>query len=396
LLKPVFILFLSYFAFAEASLAQERSGNLVPNGSFENLRTECPDGLRQIFKTKNWESFGKGSPDLFVKCELDSVRLLKNPYGYKAISVPKSGQGFQFAKTGKAYAGLILHEDRAAFEEFLRVKLSRKLRKGEKVTASFYVNLAEISGFAINGLGMAVVDSSVSSIEAKDFKIVPQAKNNEIISDTANWVLISHEFIAKGGEQYAVIGGFNPLKSRKVIQNKQSWFEDSFIVKPATYAYYFIDEVSVIGEKLPVKESKDLMADGSLRRSTSKSSTTTLSIPNSKVLQKGKTLITLYFDFDKSTLNESEIQRFRDFFSLIDLGQGAKFTLAGHTDVKGSNDYNQKLSARRNSTVKQLLMVALAIPAEDISVQPFGESLRFSKIDKENRRVQIQWAQPED
>lgn len=367
----------------------------MPNGSFENLR-ECPDGLRQIYKTKNWESFGKGSPDLFVRCELDSVRLLKNPYGYKAISVPKSGQGFQIPKTGKAYAGLILHEDRAAFEEFLRVKLTRNLRKDEKVTASFYVTLAEISGFAINGIGMAVIDSSVSSRDAKNFKIIPQAKNNDIISDTANWVLISQEFIAKGGEQYVVIGGFNDLKKRKVIQNKQRLYQDSFIVKASTYAYYFIDEVSVIGEKLLVLEDEKLLADRSVRSTTSTSSTTTLTIIKPKESQTSKTLITLYFDFDKSALTESEIQRFRDFFSVIDLGQGAKFTLAGHTDMKGSDDYNQKLSARRNSTVKQLLMDALAIPVENISVQPFGESQPTSKIDKENRRVQILWTQQED
>lgn len=193
-----------------------------------------------------------------------------------------------------------------------------------------------------------------------------------------------------------VIGGFNDLKKRKVIQNKQRLYQDSFIVKASTYAYYFIDEVSVIGEKLPILEDEKLLADRSARYTTSTSSTTTLTIIKPKESQTSKTLITLYFDFDKSVLAESEIQRFRDFFSMIDLGQGAKFTLAGHTDMKGSDDYNQKLSARRNSTVKQLLMDALAIPVENISVQPFGESQPTSKIDKENRRVQILWTQQED
>jgi hypothetical protein len=67
---------------------------------------------------------------------------------------------------------------------------------------------------------------------------VPQVKVGPPLKDTANWVLVSGEYVAEGGEQWLTIGNFAPLG--------QSWLE---VVKPGTFgvlAYYYIDDVFVV------------------------------------------------------------------------------------------------------------------------------------------------------
>lgn len=71
---------------------------------------------------------------------------------------------------------------------------------------------------------------------------------------------------------------------------------------------------------------------------------------------------------------------------------GSVFMLGGHTDAKGSEAYNQKLSERRAETVKAFLTSTYRIPAENLVSAGYGESELKNKADPnaaENRRVQI-------
>lgn len=69
------------------------------------------------------------------------------------------------------------------------------------------------------------------------------------------------------------------------------------------------------------------------------------------------------------------------------------FTVVGHTDRAGSDDYNNKLSQRRGQAVADI-MIAAGIPSADINVSGKGESdLRVQTVDGErtpaNRRVEV-------
>jgi outer membrane protein OmpA-like peptidoglycan-associated protein len=71
---------------------------------------------------------------------------------------------------------------------------------------------------------------------------------------------------------------------------------------------------------------------------------------------------------------------------------GSVFMLGGHTDARGSDTYNQKLSERRAETVKAFLISTYKIPAENLVSAGYGESELKNKADPnaaENRRVQI-------
>ena len=72
--------------------------------------------------------------------------------------------------------------------------------------------------------------------------------------------------------------------------------------------------------------------------------------------------------------------------------QGYKFLIIGHTDAKGSREYNLKLSQQRADAIRDALMNPFGIPASRIEAVGLGEEqlLNSAKPDAaENRRVQL-------
>jgi outer membrane protein OmpA-like peptidoglycan-associated protein len=71
---------------------------------------------------------------------------------------------------------------------------------------------------------------------------------------------------------------------------------------------------------------------------------------------------------------------------------GSVVLLGGHTDAKGGDDYNQKLSERRAETVKRFLMEKYRIPALNLVTAGYGKNgLKnpAAPLAAENRRVEI-------
>lgn len=109
---------------------------------------------------------------------------------------------------------------------------------------------------------------------------------------------------------------------------------------------------------------------------------------NKSELSKLKTVV--YFDYDTSTLSEETrvaIQAHADFLVKND----ATVTLHGHTDARGTQEYNIALGERRGNAVKTYLMNA-GVPSSVITVVSFGEekpiALGASEFDyAQNRRV---------
>jgi outer membrane protein OmpA-like peptidoglycan-associated protein len=71
---------------------------------------------------------------------------------------------------------------------------------------------------------------------------------------------------------------------------------------------------------------------------------------------------------------------------------GSVIMLGGHTDAKGSDDYNQGLSERRAETVKRFLIDNYKIPAANLVTAGYGKKGPKNPSDlyaAENRRVEI-------
>ncbi len=71
----------------------------------------------------------------------------------------------------------------------------------------------------------------------------------------------------------------------------------------------------------------------------------------------------VYFDFDSAAINAQGAQTVQQAASAIKQQQTARITVTGHTDLSGSEQYNQRLSLRRANAVKAALM-RLGVPAD--------------------------------
>ncbi|HKK08937.1 MAG TPA: OmpA family protein [Gemmatimonadota bacterium] len=68
--------------------------------------------------------------------------------------------------------------------------------------------------------------------------------------------------------------------------------------------------------------------------------------------------------------------------------------IAGHTDSRGNDDYNQELSTRRAEAVREYLMANMALSGDRVSAKGFGESQPIATNDTEagrakNRRIDV-------
>jgi len=103
--------------------------------------------------------------------------------------------------------------------------------------------------------------------------------------------------------------------------------------------------------------------------------------------------LNVLFDFDKSDIKpkyHNEIKRVADYMNAY---PWEKATLEGHTDSKGTDAYNQKLSQRRVDAVQKYLVEKFGISADRLKAVGYGESRPIATNDTDegrqlNRRVQ--------
>jgi len=104
--------------------------------------------------------------------------------------------------------------------------------------------------------------------------------------------------------------------------------------------------------------------------------------------------LTINFEFNSATLAPSAIPVLVKLAHVLTDPQakGAVFMIAGHTDGKGSDAYNQSLSERRAETIKRFLVESFKLPPESLFAIGFGrKQLKDTNnpFADENRRVQV-------
>ena len=81
---------------------------------------------------------------------------------------------------------------------------------------------------------------------------------------------------------------------------------------------------------------------------------------------------TVYFDFDRSTLTDSAKKRVEAQAAWLKTYTGTKAVVEGHTDVRGTAEYNMALGeARANATAKSLREFGVA--GDRISTVSYGK-----------------------
>ncbi len=104
--------------------------------------------------------------------------------------------------------------------------------------------------------------------------------------------------------------------------------------------------------------------------------------------------VRINFDYNSDNIGPAAAQAIKDVGKALSNSQltGNTFIIAGHTDGKGSDDYNQRLSERRAEAVKRYLSEKYNIPPETLVAVGYGKTTlknTNNPFAPENRRVQI-------
>ncbi|UPT65382.1 MAG: T9SS type A sorting domain-containing protein [Sphingobacteriales bacterium JAD_PAG50586_3] len=180
----------------------------------------------------NWYNPDLWSPDYFNRCTQSS-----------SIDVPSNAFGFQEPRTGNAYAGIYAFNADTSACEYVQVKLTKKLSEGSLHYVEFYVSLADsASKYALNNIGVVFSTTKING-QYDRISAIPKVINNQnnALVDKQNWIKVEGNFMASGNEEYMTIGNFNaPADDDTVFVNGGYSFSNY------KYAYYYIDDVSVI------------------------------------------------------------------------------------------------------------------------------------------------------
>ncbi|WP_246001738.1 T9SS type A sorting domain-containing protein [Mucilaginibacter gracilis] len=236
--------------------------NYVQNPSFEQY-SKCPYDWDQIKFANNWspidtinhppiDSFGSGN------CTPEYCNICAG--ANRRTGIPYNDAFYQYPRTGNGMAQVYMFADTTNIptfpylRDYLQGKLYKPLISGKTYCVSFYVNLEESSGYAVNHIG-AYFDGGQIDSSSADYcgyphtKNIPQVFSTAVINDTANWVKVEGSFVANGTEKYITIGNFfDQAHTTHVPSNTGSGFSD---------AYYLVDDVSVVESDAPAFAGRD-------------------------------------------------------------------------------------------------------------------------------------------
>lgn len=355
-------------------LNAQTTDNMVFNPSFEE-HLRCPeriDALGVMTSVEAWWQPTGGSSDYFHPC------------GGRDCNVPRNKLGVQAAHSGDAYCGIYCSQEN--YREYLQTELKEPLKAGRRYRISFWVSLADKSPHAVATLGALLTaerigDSAwgilmhkeIVALEEDEIQTIstpytPQMENpsERVLDDAKEWVEVSGEMTASGGERFLTLGNFRSFNHSNVHNRDYA----NAILQGA---YYYIDDVSVVAIDTDIQTQPTTAAQH---------------IEEGQVV----TLWNLFFATGKSDVlpqSHNELYRLRQ---LMEENPTMKIELRGHTDNQGTAEFNLRLSEARAQAVADYL-ISHGIDKARIATIGFGKTMPIDSNDtsegrSRNRRVE--------
>ncbi|HEX2616383.1 MAG TPA: T9SS type B sorting domain-containing protein [Flavobacteriales bacterium] len=206
---------------------------LLPNGGFEQFGL-CPEFMGQVDRATGWLQPTMGSTDFFHACQ----------GAPNSMGVPTNLFGEQAAHGGNGYAGIISfsgpdNTGPSDNHEYLTHPLAAPMVPGETYTVEFFVNLSEISKYAVNDLGALFTMQPPHRDDVLTIAGTPQVTNSAgtLLDDEEMWMRVQGCMQADSAYAFITIGNFRTGAATgyaEVNMDVPSWF-----------TYYFVDDVSV-------------------------------------------------------------------------------------------------------------------------------------------------------
>ena len=329
--------------------------NLIWNGDFETHQVTM-DWWPQKTDTDsldNWGSFGRLELHLHNYC---------------------GGKSFD----GVSYIDLRLYSHHIKnYREYAEAKITCPLQAGAKYIVHF--RTMPIKGkYAIGDIGayLSNVPIDISAKRLLSFKPVVTSPSHVVIDNSHDYTLIEDTIVAKGGEQYIIIGNFDD--DRKLP--KREFHDFDSITKPFEPPYsaiYGFDDVELIPlnpNECPQAAIKPLVITDTVNHTDTIFSLT---------------------DIHFATNSAAPIGEFGGLYNLVArlLGRDTSLVVkvSGFTDLTGSKAYNYDLSLKRAAAIGKQLS-AMGIDCRKIYFSGYGsespvESARHESL--ANRRVEL-------
>ena len=355
--------FLSLIFILTIGHATQAQKNLVPNGGFE------------AHKSKRNKSISNAAP---------WGGVFSVDYYLSALDVDTSR--FKGPHSGEACVGLRFQ---LKYKEFLFVKLLDKLKPGEVYHFEAFFRLFAGSPNSLKHMGVVFSKKPLTFKETIDSTNSLFIENKKGLNNNFDWVKLSGEFKAKGGERYITLGNFVHSTRKDMYKMNRKKLIQTF-----HEAYYFFDDISLKVHVDPVDTPK-VVAQGIRPMDSVPVALASSAAMEGQTLAVGDKfqLKSIFFETGKAELKDDSYPELDSLATLLDKNTSIELLVSGHTDATGNEELNQKLSEARAKAVFDYL-IEKGI-SNEIDYKGFGSTVPIASNDSEegrklNRRVEIQ------
>ena len=374
-----------------AALDTLNPDNFVPNSGFE-IKLDCPRRRENMEACYGWRVM-ENTPDFYHRCAKGSA------------GVPKNELGKQEPHSGEAYGGFWCYLPKYGdYREFISMYLKKPLTKGEVYCLSMWVSLSDRSKYALTDMQMMPsrkVEHIPSLIKVSDPRLVFLTDQDQPLSDRDGWTKVSALFVANGGETMLTIGNFRKNDDEQIVNIKNEEKQDG---RFGVSSYYYVDDIILCDINAPIAECPDhlspqIIADPDLplievEEEIEVEIATIDTIPTVE-WEAGDTLVleNFLFAYNAADLAPEALPMLDTLAAYLKRNPTLNLEIAGHTDSKGSEDYNLKLSLERAETVRFYLEMK-GVETPRMVSEGKGEGMPLVPNDTEenrarNRRVEV-------
>jgi outer membrane protein OmpA-like peptidoglycan-associated protein len=352
------------------------ANNLVPDGGFEQFKA-CPTDVAELkYKSVQWSSANTGTPDLHCSCGQVGI-----------VNTTRNLMGRQTPWQGGCYAGMFLkHGKIPAYREYIVATLTKPLAAGTWYAATVRLCRATYSGQAVNGIGLWLGEHKPTAPDnlplAADGWVELQHPT-PIVSDTT-WTEVTTQYLASGNERYFVLGNFKwdgetptaEVPGHPPAENKN--IRDEL----HRSAYYYIDGVQLVPSEAPPPARKPREISGG-------------ELPDSIPLAAPLVLRDVTFETAQAELLPTSFNILQAVAAHLQKHPNLEVELSGHTDDRGTPEYNLQLSIDRVRAVAAYLAKHGVDPNRIVALG-FGEDQPIAPNTTDagraaNRRVEIRF-----